>query len=216
MGSILAFDIETVRRPIPASFKEDLKNGTLKIDSKTMDPSKIIKRIKEKFWTQPEGARPIAIAFCEINFITRTVLEPVGYATDDEEKLCKFLIDGLSSFSPTKLIGYNSSSFDLPALEHMLINYPGHYAKGIGKWDHLDLAMHVPPFFAARRPLKGTGTSACALYGVEHSGSSGEDVATMWAEDKKGKRTSQVLEHCKADAKATAEVYLKMSKLRAL
>lgn len=213
MPRLVAFDIETIHRPFPDVVKKGIMAGEIAVDYVLKDVKKIVEKFKEKWWLQPEGSKPICIGFGVIDLETRTVENLQGHQTDNEGELAEYIFDTLSDLQPTHLVGYNSENFDMPILEASLATSEKFLAAPIGKWGHIDLAARMPKWFNLYRPLKGSPISACTLYGVKHSGGSGEDVMVMFAEDQKNK-TKKVLEYCLEDVRATGEIFLRRHKLQ--
>lgn len=212
-GRVLVYDMETIQRPIPEEFKKGILDGKVRTDRQTKDPKKIWGKLKEKFWTQAEGSKPIAIGFAVIDRGEGILVKPFGKQSDDETDLSEFVMSTLAEYLPRKLLGYNSEHFDLPVLEHMLRNSGLIYAKGVGRWDHIDLIKNIPQFFGGNRALKNSPVSAAALYGIKYSGTSGGDVKELWEADKKN-GTKKVLEYCLDDVNVTCQVALKASVIR--
>lgn len=213
--SIVVFDIETIRKPIPQAYKDAVKAGRLKVDNVTKEPKKIWDKLKEKWWASPEGAQPIAVAFAKVDMAKFKVEEPVGYATDDEAKMAAFVLQAFAGMAPSKLVGFNSDRFDFPILETLMRHAQGRAPRGIGRWDNIDLAKQVPMFFNVYRPLKGSPHSVASLYGLSHGETTGDDVAILWEQDK-AHGTHKVLDYCMDDVDLTGRVFLHLSKLRSL
>lgn len=214
-SNVMVFDIETVQRPIPESFKQGILDGKVRVDKVTKDPRKIWAKLKEKFWTQAEGSRPICVCFAHVDMRERKVEEPIGLQTDNETELAAWTMDQLKIWAPKYLVGYNSERFDLPVLEHLVRDSGDYCVPGISKWDHIDLTHKIPKFFDGWRPLKGSPVSACALFNIPHSGGSGEDVKSLHAADMEH-GTRQVLKYCMEDVVATGNLFLKLNRIRSL
>lgn len=213
--SIVVFDIETIRKPIPPEYKQAVRDGKLKVDNVTKEPLKIWEKMKDKFWCQPEGAQPVAIALAEIDLAKRVVNEPVGYQSGDESKMANFFMDALAGMRVTHLIGYNSTNFDFEIILRLISLTPKALTRGIGKWEHIDLIYDVPKFFSVNRPLKGAVHSTAKLFNLPHKedGTTGKEVADIWETDQKN-GTHKVLEYCKEDVILTGNLFLHLSKIK--
>ena len=217
MSCIVVFDIETVALPITKKMQQGIIDGKVRCDKVTKDPKKIYEKLKEKFWTQAEGSKPVAIGFAVLDMMTRKVTELEGCQSDNKEELVDFLFDYLTRFPPGKLIGYNSERFDFPILERLVRLSDKHLAHGVGRWDHIDMINKIPMFFGGNRPLKNSPISACSLYGIDDTDdtTTGAEVDEMWQTDLQN-GTKKILEYCLKDVDKTGQLFFKCSKLRNL
>lgn len=216
MSCIVAFDLETVALPVNKKLQQGILDGKVRVDKVTKDPKKIYAKLKEKFWTQAEGAKIVAIGFAVLDMKERKVTELQGLQSDSTEELSEFVFDYLTDHPPAKLVGYNSEEFDFPKLERLVRLSPKYLPEGVSRWGHIDLIHKIPKFFSGHRPLKGSPISACDLYGIPyHDETSGADVAQMWETDKRN-GTKEVLKYCLEDVKRTGQLFFQCSKLRSL
>lgn len=217
MSCIVVFDIETVALPVPERIQQGILDGKVRVDKVTKDPKKIYEKLKEKYWTQPEGRKPIAIGFALLDMEKREIAETRGCQSESKDELAAFVMDTFTVWPPNKLIGYNSEHFDFPSLERLVRGVKGNLPYGVGRWDHIDMMYKIPQFFNNPRPLKNSPISACSLYGIDDSNdkTTGADVAKLWDTDRQ-KGTKVVLSYCLKDVEKTAQLFFKCSKLRNL
>lgn len=216
MSTVVVFDIETIKRKIPDSIKQGIVDGKVRADRKTKDPQKIWDKLRNDKWHfTAEGAYPICVGFGILDLDTREVAELIGMQTDKEADLAEFVVAFLNERDVSKIVGYNSKSFDMPILEVLIQKAQRVPLRGFRKYDHIDLIFETPQFCGESRPLKNSPVSACALYGIKHTGGSGADVRALWQKDQEN-GTKDVLKYCLEDVQATGELFFKMSKLRSL
>ncbi len=134
----------------------------------------------------------------------------------DEREIVSGFIDSLSDAPAPQLIGFNSSSFDLPVLRYraLALGVPApvlHRGNGRDYWyrfgrDHLDICDFISSFGAATRPSLAELGSIVGL-AVKTDGIDGSQVERLVAEGK----IEDVASYCESDVLATYLVFLKLS-----
>jgi len=158
----VVFDLETIPVNISQAHLKKAEDE-YRPPSNYKDPEKIAKHkqefiegLAERHKFRVGGARVVAAGLGLITGNQVTNIE--GMASDDPNKIMKFLVDYLAEINNYRLVGYNIMGFDLPILSHALnaadlsLNCPQ------GKWDPIDLMFH----------FKGYGMKDLAeSYGIE-------------------------------------------------
>ncbi len=213
--TILAFDFETIQRPLPAALVEGILKGVVKHDYKTVNPALIMEKVKNEYWKTMEGSQPVAVAFGVCDTFNQKVVDIVGIQSMEQSEIVDFIFDTLEELQPKKLVGFNSKRFDMPILQYVCAGSNRKLSKGIGKWDHIDMAEETAQFFTTYRKLKGSPTSVADIFGIERGADiDGSEVKDVLALDVKN-GTQKVLEYCKDDVRITGEYFLKLAKIRA-
>lgn len=132
-----------------------------------------------------------------------------------EREIVATFIDSLAEAPSPQLVGFNSSSFDLPVLRYRAIalNVPAsiiHRANGRDYWyrfgrDHLDICDFVSSFGAATRPSLVEMGSLLGI-SVKEGGIDGSQVEAMIALGK----IEEVANYCETDVIATYLIFLRL------
>jgi 3'-5' exonuclease len=132
-----------------------------------------------------------------------------------ERDIVSAFVDSLAEAPSPQLVGFNSSSFDLPVLRYraMAMGIPApmiHRANGRDYWyrfgnDHLDICDFVSGFGASTRPSLSEVGSILG-YSVKDENADGSKVETMVMEG----RIDEVGSYCESDVIATYMVFLRL------
>lgn len=214
--TILVFDMETIQRPLPKELVEDIRSGDVSHDYRTKDPRAVMENISRNYWKTFEGSQPVAIGFGIADTFNQKMVEPRGIQTLEQEELVDFIFDTFNDIKPLKVVGFNSKRFDMPILSYVCSFSERRFERPIGKWDHIDVAEHIPQFFTTFRKLKGLASSCREVFGIKQKLEvDGSDVKTMLEVDIKN-GTKEVLKYCMDDVRITGELFLRLSKTRVL
>jgi 3'-5' exonuclease len=146
--------------------------------------------------------------------ITRSGVVHLGIR--DERQIVGGFIDSLASTPSPQLIGFNSSSFDLPILRYRafalgVAAHTIHRGNGKDYWyrfgrDHIDLCDFMSGFGASAKPSLA---ELSALYGIRMK-MDGVDVASVEPMIARG-RIEEVAAYCETDVMATYLLFLRFS-----
>jgi predicted PolB exonuclease-like 3'-5' exonuclease len=146
--------------------------------------------------------------------ITRAGAVHIGQRT--ERELIVAFLDSLADTPSPQLIGFNSSSFDLPVLRYRAIalSIPAsiiHGGNGRDYWyrfgrDHLDLCDVISGFGATTRPSLAELGALCGI-SVKADGFDGAQVEPMTFAG----RLDEVAAYCESDVVTTYLIYLRFS-----
>jgi predicted PolB exonuclease-like 3'-5' exonuclease len=210
----VVFDLETVgREPTQEEENAFLDNWTPPSNWKAArnDEEKCAAKRKQDFdkWKKNFNfevgkSKVISAAFAEIKH-DKTLGEVEVCCGKEEAKVAKFAAKWLNDLcSPIKLVGYNSSSFDLPHLATLLANNGQALTHPLGKWDSVDLFFH---------PLgrKGSLNDWCAAFNIhpEDPDMNGSKVGELYQQGELEKIASYNAD----DVRMTGELFLKLSKV---
>jgi len=133
-----------------------------------------------------------------------------------ERELISTFIDSLGAAPAPQLVGFNSSSFDLPVLRYraLALGVPSfilHRGNGRDYWyrygrDHLDICDFISSYGAATRPSLAELGAICGM-SVKSDGMDGSQVERLVEEG----RLDEVASYCESDVTVTYLLFLRLS-----